>query len=110
MYFFQAVGKVVVCGIYMHVGARGGRTEGHGSPTTASRAVKRLFRWIPLMSFGLRLSITDAFGSVTPLTSHQLFLYQACVHVALTLIVRSIKGVKCGPPKRDRKSVSRRAR
>lgn len=38
--------------------------EGHGSPTTASRAVKQLHCWIPLMSFGLRITTTDAFGGM----------------------------------------------
>lgn len=36
----------------------------HGSPTTASPTVKQLHCWIPLMSFGLRIRTTDAFGDV----------------------------------------------
>lgn len=60
------MGEVALCGVYMHVCASvcGGWIEGHSSPTTASRAVKQLHCWIPLMSFGLRVTTTDAFGGV----------------------------------------------
>lgn len=63
--FFGGGGEVLFCGgLQACVCVCGGWSEGHGSPTTASHAVQQLHCWIPLMSFGLRIRTTDAFGDV----------------------------------------------